>query len=137
MSAQIPAEAKAALEAPMPASLVTCANDGTPNVTVVSKVYYVDESHLAVSFQFFSKTIRNVRENPRVRVMVADLMGLCDWQFDLEYVRSETEGPLFDEMDMAIEAIASMTGMTGVFKLKAADVYKVLGVKKMAFVEAG
>jgi len=28
-------------------------------------------------------------------------------------------------MDMKLEAIASMTGMTGIFKLQAADVYKV------------
>jgi hypothetical protein len=33
-------------------------------------------------------------------------------------------------MDMELEAIASLTGMSGVFKLRAADVYRVLSVRK-------
>ena len=47
------------------------------------------------------------------------------FDLELEYDHSETDGELFDEMDMKLEAIASMTGMTGIFKLQAADVYKV------------
>ena len=41
---------------------------------------------------------------------------------------AETEGNLFEEMDMKLQAIASMTGMTGIFKLQAADVYEVLSI---------
>ena len=33
-------------------------------------------------------------------------------------------------MDVELEAIASMTGMSGIFKLRAADVYRVLSVRK-------
>ena len=101
----------------IPAVMVTCSADGTPNTTVISQVYYVDETHAALSFQFFSKTIRNVRENPRAFVCLADLRGHASWVLQLEFQRSETEGVIFDTMDMQIEAIASMTGMSGIFKL--------------------
>jgi len=50
---------------------------------------------------------------------------MIKYNLDLEYVRSETSGDLFEEMEMKLEAIASMTGMVGIFKLLAADVYQV------------
>jgi hypothetical protein len=51
----------------------------------------------------------------------------------LEYTHSETKGPIFDEMDMQIEAIASASGMSGVFKLKAADIYRVRSWERLPF----
>ena len=45
-------------------------------------------------------------------------------------IGKQTEGDLFDEMDMKLQAIASMTGMTGIFKLQAADVYKVISISE-------
>ena len=91
------------------------------------------QTHAALSFQFFSKTIRNVRENPRAYVCLTDISGHANWVLQLEFQRSETEGPVFDTMDMQIEAIASMTGMSGIFKLRAADIYRVLSVEKLPY----
>lgn len=130
---RLPPEIRPVLENGIPAVMVTCSADGTPNTTVISQVYYVDETHAALSFQFFSKTIRNVRENPRAYVCLADLHGHASWVLQLEFQRSETEGPVFDAMDMQIEAIASMTGMSGIFKLRAADIYRVLSVEKLPY----
>ena len=127
---RLPLEIRPVLENGTPSAMVTCSADGKPNTTVISQVYYVDETHVALSFQFFSKTIRNVRENPRAYVCVFDIAGQAHWSLQLQLERSETEGPIFDAMDMQIEAIASATGMSGIFKLRAADIYRVLAVEK-------
>ena len=130
MAARLPREIRSALDNGIPAVMVTCSAGGVPNTTVISQVYHVDETHVALSFQFFNKTIRNVRENPRANVTVHDMPGFTLWILELEFERSETEGPVFDAMDMQIEAIASATGMSGIFKLRAADIYRVISVEK-------
>ena len=130
---RLPPDIRPVLESGTPAAMVTCSADGKPNTTVISRVYYVDDTHAALSFQFFTKTIRNVRENPRAFVCVWDMAGHAHWALQLEFERSETEGPIFDAMDMQIEAIASATGMSGIFKLRAADIYRVLGVERLPY----
>jgi hypothetical protein len=127
----LPDEIRPVLDNGVPSILVTCSADGVPNTTIISQAYWVDREHVALSFQFFSKTIRNVRENPHACLCLNDMAGLAYWVLDLAYERSETEGPIFDQMDMQIEAIASATGMSGIFKLKAADIYRVRSVKRI------
>ncbi len=127
----LPDEIKPAMQGVFPSVIVTCSLDGEPNTTVVSQVAYVDAEHVALSFQFFNKTTRNVRENPHAFVGLTDPETLEEWHLEIQYDHSEEEGPIFDEMDMKIEAIASMTGMTGIFKLKAADIYKVKSAQKI------
>ena len=130
MTARLPDEIRPALDNGIPAVMVTCSAGGVPNTTVISQVYYVDTTHVALSFQFFNKTIRNVRENPRAYVVVQDIPRGENWVLELKFERSETEGPVFEAMDMQIEAIASATGMSGIFKLRAADIYRVISVEK-------
>ena len=127
---RLPDEIRAVLDNGLPALMVTCSADGTPNATIISKVYFVDDTHVALSFQFFNKTIRNVRENPRATIEVMAL-DFTSWNLELRFDRSETEGPIFDQMDMQLEAIASMYGMSGVFKLKGADIYFVEAVRRV------
>ena len=54
------------------------------------------------------------------------------FNLELQYARTESDGDLFDEMDMQLEAIASMTGMSGIFKLLGADIYKVESIVQVA-----
>lgn len=125
----LPDAIRPAMQGVVPSVLVTCSLDGIPNVAFVSQVWYVDSEHVALSFQFFNKTIRNIRENPRAVVRVLDPETLVQWELELTYLRTETEGQVFDEMEIKLEAIASMTGMSGVFHLKGADLYRVRSVR--------
>jgi len=128
---KLPNEIRAVMDNGIPAVVVTCSVDGIPNATIISHVHYVDESHVALSFQFFNKTIRNVRENPHACVSLNDIRSNTQWIMDVQYDHSESQGPIFDEMDMRIEAIASASGMAGIFKLRAADVYRVKSFKSL------
>jgi hypothetical protein len=112
----------------LPAQLFTCSRDGVPNAAYLSHVDYVDAAHVALSFQFFNKSRKNIAENPLALVGVLDPETGQGWQLRLLYERSETEGPLFDRMALRIEAIASYCGLKGIFKLRAADVYRVLAI---------
>ena len=126
----LPDEIKPAMQGVIPSHVVTCSGDGTPNASAISQVYYVDPDHVALSHQFFNKTVRNVRENPRALAWVISPETFDAWDLELEYDRSETSGPVFEALDMQIEAIASIVGLKGIFKLRSADIYRVISVTK-------
>jgi hypothetical protein len=116
---------RACLEGAIPGVMATCDIDGTPNVTYVSQVEYVDAHHLALSFQFFNKTRRNVLANPAAELLVIHPADGTLYRIRARYLRTETGGALFERMKAKLAGIASHTGMSGVFKLRGADLYAV------------
>ena len=113
------------LEGAIPGVVATCDADGVPNVTYVSQVEYVDARHLALSFQFFNKTRRNVLANPQVEMLVVHPGHGALYRIAARYLRTDTEGALFERMKAKLAGIASHTGMSGVFHLKGTDLYAV------------
>ena len=116
----------------LPAQLFTCSSDGIPNAAYLSHVDYVDPTHVALSYQFFNKSRRNIIENPHALVIVLDPDSGQGWSLRLTYVRSEASGPVFERMALRIEAIASYCGLKGIFKLRAADIYEVQRIEPVA-----
>ena len=116
------------LEGAIPGAIATCASDGTPNVTFLSQVEYVDGEHIATSYQFFNKTRRNILENPQARVSVVHPRTGASYSLLVRYVRTESDGPLFERMKAKLSGIASHTGMAGIFRLLGSDVYRVLEI---------
>jgi adenylate cyclase len=115
----------------VPSVVATSDSQGIPNVTYASQVYLVDEQHVALSCQFFNKTRRNLDENASACAQILDSVTLQAYLLRLKFLRSEKSGPLFDTMALRIDAIASHTGMAGVFRLIAADVFEVRSVEKV------
>ena len=113
----------------VPSMVATCDGRGMPNITYVSQVYFVDDRHVALSCQFFNKTRRNLDENPLVAAEIYDPVSFQAYRLRLKFLRSEKSGPLFETMSLRIDAIASHTGMTGIFRLIAADVFELLSVE--------
>jgi adenylate cyclase len=119
------------LEGAVPGVIATCARDGTPNVSYISEVQYVDAEHVALSFQFFSKTRQNVLDQPRATVVVIHPETGVQYRLGVLYLRTEESGPLFECMKAKLAGIASHTGMSGVFRLRGADVYRVESIREV------
>jgi len=116
---------RSCLEGAVPATIATCSADGVPNVAYLSQVHYVDEEHVALSYQFFNTTRKNILTNPHAVVVVLDPDSTASYRLKLEYLRTETEGPLFENMKAKLAGIASHSGMSKVFRLQGSDIYRV------------
>jgi len=117
------------LDGGIPAVVATCAADGTPNITYVSQVHLVDARHVALSFQFFNKTRQNVLANPQATTYVISPEDGARYRLHLRYLRTESEGPLFESMKARLAGIASHSGMSDVFRLRGSDIYFVESIE--------
>jgi len=122
---------RSCFEGAVPAVMATCGPDGVPNVAYISQVSYVDERHVALSFQFFNKTRRNILAHPVATTLMVDPLSARFYRLHLRYLRTETQGPLFESMRAQLAGIASHSGMEGVFRLLGADVYAVESVEAL------
>ncbi len=109
----------------IPSPICSCSGAGTPNLTYLSIVHLIDENHVGLSYQFFNKTKENIQENPRAQVIVVSPETADQYRLDLLYERTEMEGASFDYMKTRLEAVASQTGMSHVFRLRGVDIYQV------------
>jgi GAF domain-containing protein len=110
-------------EGVIPSVIATTDANGMPNVSYLSHVHYVDETHVALSNQFFSKTAANVARNGFATVMVVDGYSGQQHVLDLVFERSETEGEAFERVAVHLAILESR--MSGIMKLRALDIYRV------------
>ncbi|HTI88674.1 MAG TPA: GAF domain-containing protein [Alphaproteobacteria bacterium] len=119
---------RSCLEGAVPSILATCDRQGVPNVSLISQVHYVDRDRVALSYQFFNKTRRNILDTRAASATVVDPITLAQYALDLEYEETQTEGPLFESMKAKLAGIASHTGMAAVFRLLGADVFRLKAI---------
>jgi hypothetical protein len=109
----------------IPAVLATASADGVANVTYISRAHRVDEGRLALSNQFMSKTSRNLADNPRASLLLMDPVTHDEFRLSLVYERTERRGPVFERLRADIDALAVLENMQDVYRLRAADVFRV------------
>ncbi|HEY8609548.1 MAG TPA: GAF domain-containing protein [Noviherbaspirillum sp.] len=119
------------LEGVIPGTMATASADGLPNVAYLTQVHFVDSRHVALSWQFFNKTRQNIMVNPHAALVVTNPSTMQQYRLRLEYLHTETSGPLFESMKARLAGIASHTGMSGVFRLLGADIFRVHEVQAL------
>ena|SRR5215210_1218074 len=120
-----------ALEGVVPAVLASCSSSGIPNVTYISQVYYVDAGHVALSRQFFNKTVSNISENPVACVVLTCPLTYNMYKLRLQFKESKTAGEIFTGMRLQLEVIAGIQGKSDTFKLLAADIYEIISIERV------
>lgn len=118
-------------EGAIPAIIATCDANAVPNVAYLSQVHYVDEEHVALSFQFFNTTRRNILANPTATILLMDPVSAEQYHLHISYLNTVSEGPLFESMKARLAGIASHSGMSDVFQLKGSDIYKVQRIERI------
>lgn len=113
-------------EGVIPSIVATLDGDGTPNVSYLSQVYFVDDDHVALSNQFFSKTVANVKATGRAAVVVVNGRTGEQYALDLAFEDSLAAGEIFQRMAVQLGAISSQHGMGDVMVLRSADLYRVV-----------
>ena len=121
----------ACFEGAIPAVIATASADGVPNVTYLSKVRMVDDERVALSNQFFSKTAQNLVENPRADILLIDPRSYDQYRLRLRYERTDRRGPVFDRLRVDVDVAAALEGMQDVYKLRAADIYRVIDIQRV------
>ncbi len=116
-------------EGAIPAVLATASAGGVPNVTFLSKVHAVDAERIALSNQFLSKSARNLVENPRASLLLVEPSSQDEYRLSLVYERTERRGPVFEQMRADVDHLAVLAGLEDVFRLQAADVYRVVDLE--------
>lgn len=122
---------RGAMEGIAASMLSTCDAEGMPNASMISQVHWVDDDHVALSYQFFNKTRANLLATKQASVLVVDPHSHAFYRLDLDYVETQSSGPLFETMKAKLAGIASHHGLEKVFRLLGADIFRVARVEEV------
>lgn len=115
-------------EGVIPSIIATAAADGTPNVSYLSHVLRADDHHVALSNQFFGKTMANLKANPQAAILLVDARTAQQFRIDALYAETVETGVIFDRIAAQLAATSAQVGLHGVMRLRAVDIFRVTRV---------
>jgi adenylate cyclase len=114
------------LRAGLPSPMATCSPDGTPHISYILRVQYLDRERIATSRQAFNRALVHLDASPFSQAFIVRPGTAEEFRLDLRYLHTATEGEEFEGMRANLDAIASHTGMGPGFRLRGLDVHRVL-----------
>lgn len=119
------------LEGVIPPAMCSVAEDGMPHVNFLSHAEYVDDEHIALTYQFLNRARTNILATGRVALSIEDPSTGVGVILQLRYLRTDTAGPVFERLRIKLAGIAAQTGMEKVFHLRGADIYRVESLRQL------
>ncbi|MDC6169848.1 GAF domain-containing protein [Paucibacter sp. XJ19-41] len=119
------------LEGVIPPAMCSVGADGMPHVNYLSHAEYIDDEHVALTYQFLNRARANILATGRVALSVEDPISGVSVLLQLRYLRTDTEGPVYERLRAKLAGIAAQTGMEKVFHLRGADLYRVESLRKL------
>ena len=110
----------------LPSPMATCSPDGTPHISHVSRVQYLDRERVATSRQSFNRALAHLDASPFSQALVVRPATAEQFRLDLRYLHTVAEGEEYEAMRANLDAIAAHTGMGPAFRLRGLDVHRVL-----------
>jgi adenylate cyclase len=114
------------LRAGLPSPLATCSPDGTPHISFLSRVQYLDRERVATSRQSFNRGVAEMHVSPFSQTLIVRPATGEQFRLDLRYLHTTAEGEEFEAMRANLDAIAPHTGLDSAFRLRGLDVHRVL-----------
>ncbi len=121
---QVTEEIKESLKSVKLAFLSTATKDGMPNVVPVGALKFLDDERLLISDQFFDKTLKNMKENPRIALAWWGEKGGFQIKGD---VTIHTDDEVFKENVEWVHSIKATINPKSAILCKIASVYIVEG----------
>jgi adenylate cyclase len=122
----------ACFEGVIPSIISTVSSDRIPNISYLSHVALIDDGHVALSNQFFSKTAANIRANPTAALILVDPRDGLQYRLIVSFDRSLDSGELFEEMAIQLRATSTQINMGHVMRLRSIDIYRVRSIDAIA-----
>lgn len=111
-----------ALVAGQQAFVATASLDGTPNIVTKGSTEVLDDEHIVFSELMGGRTWKNLQENPKVAIAVADASKLKGYRFvgTAEFV---TEGELYAKAQKLADMLKIPAPPRAAVKVKVEEIY--------------
>jgi uncharacterized protein len=103
-------------------AMATASKDGDPNVVPIGMAILMDPDTVWIGNQFFHQTLKNVKENPRVALLVwtAGVPGCLKIKGDIKVLES---GPDYEKMKAMVTERKPTLVCKALLVMKVTDVY--------------